>query len=87
LGWSFDPVLIAFIGGAGTVAGPVLGSIVFVILKELFAISLGQMNVLIFGIVFIFTVLFLPKGLIGIIGVVRRLKILKMFFRRREDPS
>jgi branched-chain amino acid transport system permease protein len=74
LGWSFDPVLISFIGGAGTVAGPVLGSIVFVILKELFAISLGQMNVLIFGIVFIFTVLFLPKGLIGIIGMVRRAK-------------
>jgi branched-chain amino acid transport system permease protein len=71
LGWSFDPVLISFIGGAGTLAGPVLGSIVFVILKELFAISLGQMNVLIFGIVFIFTVLFLPKGLIGIIGMVR----------------
>jgi branched-chain amino acid transport system permease protein len=71
LGWSFDPVLISFIGGAGTVAGPVLGSIVFVVLKELFAISLGQMNVLIFGIVFIFTVLFLPKGLIGIIGMVQ----------------
>jgi branched-chain amino acid transport system permease protein len=74
LGWSFDPVMISFIGGAGTVAGPVLGSIVFVLLKELFAISLGQMNVLIFGIVFIFTVLFLPKGLIGIIGMVRKAK-------------
>src|SRR3972149_6142202 len=74
LGWSFDPVLISFIGGAGTVAGPVLGSIVFVILKELFAISLGQMNVLIFGIVFIFAVLFLPKGLIGIIGMVQGVK-------------
>ena len=74
LGWSFDPVMISFIGGAGTVAGPVLGSIVFVLLKELFAISLGQMNVLIFGIVFILTVLFLPKGLIGIIGMVRRAK-------------
>ncbi len=66
LGWSFDPVLISFIGGAGTVMGPVIGSICFVILKELFAISLGQMNVLIFGIVFIFIVLFLPKGIIGI---------------------
>lgn len=66
LGWSFDPVLISFIGGAGTVVGPVIGSICFVILKELFAISLGQMNVLIFGIVFIFIVLFLPKGIIGI---------------------
>ena len=66
LGWSFDPVLISFIGGAGTIIGPVVGSICFVLLKELFAISLGQMNVLIFGIVFIFIVLFLPQGLIGL---------------------
>ena len=74
LGWSFDPVMISFIGGAGTVVGPVLGSIVFVILKELFAITLGQMNVLIFGIVFIFVVLFLPKGLVGIIGMIQGVK-------------
>ena len=74
LGWSFDPVLISFIGGAGTVAGPVLGSVVFVILKELFAISLGQMNVLIFGIVFIFTVLFFPKGIIGIPKLLQKKK-------------
>ncbi len=87
LGWSFDPVLIAFIGGAGTVAGPLLGSIVFVILKELFAISLGQMNVLIFGIVFIFTVLFLPKGLVGILGMTRGLRNSRIFFRKREHLS
>lgn len=74
LGWAFDPVLISFIGGAGTVTGPILGSIVFVILKELFAISLGQMNVLIFGIVFIFAVLFFPKGIIGIPKLLQRKK-------------
>jgi len=75
LGWSFDPVLISFIGGAGTVAGPILGSLVFVILKELFAISLGQINVLIFGIVFIFTVLFFPKGIIGIPKLLQKKKL------------
>jgi branched-chain amino acid transport system permease protein len=74
LGWSFDPVLISFIGGAGTVMGPVIGSVCFVILKELFAISLGQMNVLIFGIVFIFIVLFLPKGIIGIAKLLQTKK-------------
>ena len=71
LNWSFDPVLITFIGGPGTVAGPVVGSVCFVLLKELFAISLGQMNVLIFGIVFILTILFLPEGLVGVIKKVR----------------
>jgi branched-chain amino acid transport system permease protein len=72
LGWSFDPVLISFIGGAGTVAGPILGSVVFVILKEFFAISLGQMNVLIFGVVFVFMILFLPEGLIGVMKKFRK---------------
>ncbi|MCX8021479.1 MAG: branched-chain amino acid ABC transporter permease [Syntrophorhabdaceae bacterium] len=64
--WSFDPVLIVFIGGAGTVVGPLIGALCYVILKEIFAISMGQVNVLIFGVVFILIVLFLPKGLIGI---------------------
>jgi branched-chain amino acid transport system permease protein len=71
LNWSFDPVLITFIGGPGTVAGPVIGAVCFVLLKELFAISLGQMNVLIFGIVFILTILFLPEGLIGLMKKLR----------------
>ncbi len=74
LGWSFDPVLITFIGGPGTVIGPVIGSVCFVLLKELFAISLGQMNVLIFGIVFILTILFLPEGLIGLIKRLQKAK-------------
>jgi branched-chain amino acid transport system permease protein len=72
LGWSFDPLLIAFIGGAGTVIGPVIGAVVFVLLKELFATHLGQVNVLIFGIVFIITVLFLPQGIVGVVGLFRR---------------
>ncbi len=72
LAWSFDPLLIAFIGGAGTTAGPIVGAVVFVILKELFASHLGQVNVLIFGIVFIVTVLFLPNGLVGAAGMFRR---------------
>jgi branched-chain amino acid transport system permease protein len=72
LGWSFDPLLIAFIGGAGTTAGPIVGAVVFVILKELFASHLGQVNVLIFGIVFIITVLFLPNGLVGAARLFRR---------------
>jgi branched-chain amino acid transport system permease protein len=74
LDYSFDPVLITFIGGPGTVVGPVIGSVCFVLLKELFAISLGQMNVLIFGIVFILTILFLPEGLVGLAKKVRRSK-------------
>lgn len=64
--WSFDPVMIVFIGGAGTIIGPIIGAVCYVILKEIFAISLGEVNVLIFGVVFILIVFFLPKGLVAI---------------------
>ena len=78
LWWSFDPLLITFIGGAGTIAGPIIGAVCYVLLKELFALSLGQVNVLIFGVVFILIVLFLPKGLIGLVERLRKL--------RKTDP-
>lgn len=86
LGWSFDPLLIAFIGGPGTVIGPLIGSACFVILKELFAINFGQLNVLIFGIIFILTILFLPEGLIGLIKILPKIKGFRLHGRHREEP-
>jgi ABC-type branched-subunit amino acid transport system permease subunit len=62
--WSFEPLLIVIIGGAGTIVGPLLGAVGYVLLKELFAVTVGQFSVLIFGILFIITVLSLPGGLI-----------------------
>ena len=37
--WTFDAVLIAFIGGVGTIHGPVLGALFYVILKEVLAVQ------------------------------------------------
>lgn len=71
--WCFEPILIVFIGGVGSFAGPIIGSICYVLLKEAFALTLGEMNVLIFGIVFILTILFFPKGVIGLPSKVREL--------------
>ena len=72
LGWSFTPTLTTFIGGLGTITGPILGSVCFLALNELFAITLGEVHVLIFGFCFILIVLFLPGGLMSIGG--QRLK-------------
>jgi branched-chain amino acid transport system permease protein len=62
--WTFDAVLIAFIGGVGTVHGPVLGALFYVILKEVLAVKLVELHLLIFGALFILVVLFLPGGLV-----------------------
>ncbi len=71
LSWSFLPTLTTFIGGLGTVSGPIIGSICFLGLSEIFAISLGEIHILIFGFTFILIVLFFPGGLISIIKQLR----------------
>lgn len=62
--WTFDAVLISFIGGVGTVHGPVLGALFYVILRELLALRLVELHLLVFGLLFMIVVLFLPGGLV-----------------------
>jgi len=63
--WTFDALLSVVVGGAGTLFGPVIGSIFLVVLSEIFANTLGQAHLIIFGFLFILVVLFLPQGLMG----------------------
>ena len=72
-GWTFDALLIAFIGGVGTVHGPVLGALFYVILKEYLAVRLVEVHLLIFGALFILVVLLLPGGLVEAWARARRL--------------
>jgi branched-chain amino acid transport system permease protein len=62
--WTFDAVLMSYIGGVGTVHGPVLGALFYVILRELLAEKLVEFHLIIFGILFMLVVLFLPGGLV-----------------------
>lgn len=69
--WTFDAVLSVVVGGAGTLFGPVVGSVFLVVLSELFANTLGQAHLIIFGFLFILVVLFLPQGLMGGVDIFR----------------
>ena len=62
--WTFDAVLITFVGGVGTIHGPVLGALFYVILREILAVQLVELHLLIFGVLFVLVVLFLPGGLV-----------------------
>ncbi len=65
---SVEFVLIAVIGGLGTVPGPVVGGIVLTYLKRsLFRDLFGQANLLIYGLLLILVILFMPEGLWGLI--------------------
>jgi branched-chain amino acid transport system permease protein len=69
--WTFEPLMAAIIGGAGTLTGPIIGSVFLVVLSEIFALTLGEAHLIIFGLLFILVVLFLPRGLMGGVDVVR----------------
>ena len=71
--WTFDALLITFVGGVGTLVGPVIGSFFYAIFKELFVRTFPELHVFIFGILFILVVLLLPGGLVEVAARVRRL--------------
>ena len=71
--WTFDALLITFIGGVGTVHGPVLGALFYVVLKEYLAVRWVDFHLLIFGALFVVIVLLLPGGIVEAAGRLRRL--------------
>jgi branched-chain amino acid transport system permease protein len=64
--WSLDMLTMVFIGGTGTVLGPIIGAVFFVVLKEFLVLNVGEYHLIIFGTLFILVVLFLPGGIISV---------------------
>ncbi len=70
--WTFDSMMMAYIGGAGTIIGPIIGAVFFVIVREFLVLKLAEMHLIVFGILFILVVLFLPGGLVGVWGTMQK---------------
>jgi len=64
--WSLDMLTMVYIGGTGTVLGPVIGAAFFVGLREFLVRNLGEYHLIVFGVLFVLVVLFLPGGIISI---------------------
>jgi len=65
--WTAYVIFIAVIGGIGTIEGPVVGTILFFLLREALS-DLGTTYLLILGAVAILVMLKAPKGLWGILA-------------------
>lgn len=72
--WTFDALLITFIGGLGTLAGPVIGSIFFILVRQQLAVTLVEIHQVVFGILFIIIVLVFPGGLVEVWRRLRRVQ-------------
>jgi branched-chain amino acid transport system permease protein len=64
---SNEIAIIAMLGGAGTVLGPIVGSVVLETASEIFKNTFKEAHQLIFGVLLVVVVLFLPGGIMGTI--------------------
>lgn len=73
--WTFDALIVAFIGGIGTLSGPLLGALFFVMIRDILSNSLvfdifsyqfrmSDYHLVIFGVIFIFAVIAMPGGIL-----------------------
>jgi len=76
--FSFMPILMATFGGIGSMTGQILGATVLTLLADLLLTRFPYYYMLIYGVVLVVVILFLPGG---IMGLRRALKAL----RRRES--
>ncbi|HEJ83691.1 MAG TPA: branched-chain amino acid ABC transporter permease [Desulfobacteraceae bacterium] len=65
--YSFMPVLMAIFGGMGQLYGPIIGSAIFTYLEEFLITRFPEVYMLIFGVILVIAILYLPDGLVGLI--------------------
>ena len=74
--------LITIIGGSGTILGPTIGAVLVIPVSELLRTSLGDklsgLNLFVYGILLIVMIIYLPKGIISIPGIVKRKRMAKL---------
>jgi branched-chain amino acid transport system permease protein len=70
--FSFLPVLMAIFGGMGQLYGPVIGAAIFAYLEEKLLTRFPYYYMLVFGIILVVVILYLPEGLVGVVQKLRR---------------
>lgn len=72
--YSVLPVLAATLGGIGTIAGPVIGTLLYSAINELVrqgAATSGPSSIFVYGSVLIVLAIFLPRGVLGLLAMLR----------------
>ncbi|MBQ9979987.1 MAG: branched-chain amino acid ABC transporter permease [Oscillospiraceae bacterium] len=67
ISWTVAMCFIVVIGGIGTVEGPIIGAIIYVILNQLLY-SFPGFSMLIMGVIAIIIIILAPKGIMGVVN-------------------
>jgi branched-chain amino acid transport system permease protein len=83
--YSFLPVLMAIFGGSARLYGPVLGGAIFGYLEELLLTRYPSYFMLIFGIILVGAIVYLPNGLVGLVQNWRKRGSLRLWISKNES--
>ncbi|HWU16104.1 MAG TPA: urea ABC transporter permease subunit UrtC [Devosia sp.] len=78
---SIEVVIWTAVGGRGTIIGPIIGAILVNLGKSYFTSALPDFWLFALGALFVFVTLFMPKGIVGLIGQWRT-----MTTKREQAP-
>lgn len=72
---SVKPIVMAMLGGAGTVLGPAIGAVLFLAMEELVWRNLLQIHAAALGLLIVALIFFLPGGLLGLVTGKRKRRV------------
>lgn len=81
--WTAFVIFIVVIGGIGTLEGPIIGTILFFLLREMLA-DFGTIYLMVLGVVAIAVMLKAPKGVWGLIRDRFDIELLPLSYRVRD---
>ncbi len=70
ISWAAYIVFVVVSGGMGTVAGPIIGAVIYILVDRVLAAAAGQ-GLLLLGVLSILLMLLLPRGLMGVVHDLR----------------
>lgn len=70
ISWAAYIVFVVVAGGMGTISGPIVGAVLFVVIERLLGAAAGQ-GLLLLGVLSILLMLLLPRGVMGLVSDLR----------------
>lgn len=80
--WAVAMVFIVVIGGIGTIEGPIIGAVIYILLKQ-FLLNFPGMSLIILGVIAVAVIMLMPKGIMGMLNSKFGLRI----FSVRRNPD
>jgi len=74
---SVKPIVMALLGGAGTVFGPIIGAAIFLTMEEFVWRSFLSIHAAVLGLIIVGLIFFLPHGILGLLSDIKKKSIRK----------